>query len=195
MEPGAVQIGDVLLRHIKRQLNLIVFWTLTALLGCDDGAQYGQFVINSNSSSAVSGIAGYLTVVRGDLTPLTSRSTGQQPLMYILVVAPGVKGFGSGTSACHGNYVSSWIWTWQTSTGTVSIELSCDRRTGIVTAGGTTFGWKLGSAYVLVRDMSGNVSATQVGTIDAGVDRFVALQQIQAKLPQTSAAKTVTLVR
>lgn len=195
MVPGAVQIRNVLLRHIKRQLNLIVFWTLTALLGCDDGAQHGQFVVNGSSSRAVAGMAGKLTVVRGDTTPLTSRSTGQKPLMYILAVAPGVKAFGSGTSACHGNYVSSWRWTWQTSTGTVSIEFCCDRRTAIVTAGGTTFDWKRGSAFVLVRDMSGNVSATQVGTIDAGLDEFVALQQIQAKLPQSSPAKTVTLMR
>lgn len=194
MEHGSIQMGNVFLRHIRGQLTLIVFWMLTALVGCDDGVQHGQFVISSDSSRAVAGLAGNLTVVRGDLMPLTSQSTGQQLLMYILVVAPGVEAFGGGGSGSHRNRVSSWIWTWETSTGTVSIEFSCDRRAGTVTAGGNTFDWQLGSAFVLIRDTSGNVSVTQVGTIDAGLDEFAALQQIQALLPQTSPAKNVTLV-
>lgn len=168
--------------------------TFFALLACDGGEQSGQYVVASSGSRALAGVSGNLTVVQGDPTPVTLQSTGQLQLMYILVVAPGVKSFGSGSSTSHGKYVSSWKWTWKTNAGTISIECSWDRRKGTVTAGGTTLDWKLGSAFVIVRDTSGTVSLTSVGLIDADIDKFVALQQIQAYLPQSSPAKTVTLV-
>ena len=164
------------------------------MLGCDGCEQRGKYVVGGSGSRSLAGISGNLTIARGDPTPLTLQSTGQLPLMYILVVAQGVKASGSGVSGSHGKYISKWIWTWHTNEDKISIECSWDRRKGKVTAGGTTLDWKLGGAFVIVRDTSGKVTLTQAGTIDAGLDEFVALQQIQARLPQSSPAKTVKLI-
>ena len=182
------------LRHIKKLLSLILLCSPTGVIGCDGGEQRGQYVVRSSGSRSLTGISGKLTIVRGDPTPVTLQSTGQLPLLYLLVVAPGVEAFGSGNSTSHGKYVSSWTWTWETNNDKVSIECSWDRRKSTVSAGGTTFDWKLGGAFVIVREPSGKVTLTQVGTIDAGLDEFAALQQIQSKLPQSSPAKTVKLI-
>lgn len=167
---------------------------LITLIGCDGGAQQGQYVVGGSGSRSLAGISGNLTIVRGDQAPVTSQSAGQLPLLYMLVVAPDVKSYGGGRSTSHKKYTSNWTWTWETNEGTVSIDCSWDRRKGKVSAGDTTLDWKLGTAFVIVRDTSGKVSLISVGTIEAGSDKFIALQQIQMLLPETSPAKTVRLI-
>lgn len=172
-----------------------LFLTAIVACGCDDGAQHGRFAVNGSSSRSVADVAGSLTIVRGDPQPLTPQSTGQQPLLYILALAPSVTATGSGSSNDEGTYVSTYRESWDTAQGKVTVELSWDRRTDNVSAGGATFDRQQGNVFVLIRDASGTVAATQAGPLNAGLDEFVALPQIQAALPAESPAKSVTLVR
>lgn len=75
----------------------------------------------------------------------------------------------------------------------MALDLSWDRENDRVTAGGSTFDRPRGNAFVLIRDSSGKVLATQLGPIDAGLDMSKVLQQIQAASPADSPAKNVAL--
>ena len=164
-----------------------------ALLGCDDGAQHGRFVVSGSSSHVLSGVTGDLTLVRGNPTPLSPQSTGEQALLYILTIAPGVEASGGGSSGKDGRTVSEWKWRWQTSKGEVAIALSWDRESDQVTAAGRTFNRQRGNAFVLVRDASGKVAVTQVGPLQGGLDIQSALGQIQSASPADSPARGVSL--
>ena len=166
-----------------------------AACGCDDGAQHGKFAVNGSSFRSVADVPGSLTIVRGDAQPLTPQSKGQQPLLYILALAPSITASGSGSANEDGTYVSTYRQTWDTPQGKVAVELSWDRRTDKVSAGGATFDRTKGNAFVLLQEPSGRVSATQLVPIDAGLDPFVALGQMQAALPADSPAKNVALIR
>jgi hypothetical protein len=178
---------------MRRYSSCLIALALFAALGCDDGAQRGRFVVNGSTSRAVTGGAGDLTIVQGDPTPLGPQSTGQQPLLYILTLAPNVQASGGGESHSDGSTKSDWKWRWQTPSGEIALDLSWDRENDRVTAGGTTFDRQRGNAFVLIRDSAGKVSATQVGPIDAGLDMSKALEQIQAALPAGSPASGVAL--
>jgi hypothetical protein len=178
---------------MRRFSYYFIACALFAALGCDDGAQHGRFVVNGSSSHAVTGGAGDLTIVQGDATPLSPQSTGKQPMLYILTLAPGVEASGGGETHSDGSTKSDWKWRWQTPNGEMALDLSWDRENDRVTAGGSTFDRQRGNAFVLIRDASGKVSATQLGPIDAGLDISKVLQQIQAALPAESPAKGVAL--
>ncbi len=172
----------------------VILIAAAMLPGCDDGFQHGQFAVSGHASRTVNEMVGELMILRGDPLPLTAASDGSQPLMYILVIAPGVNsGLGSGTA--DETYLSALQWNFTTAQGPDSIKLKWDRRTDQVSASGMTFDRKQGIGFVLIREASGNVSVTQVAAINAGLDEFVALKQIQAAIPSMSAAKSVTLVR
>ncbi|HEV2293592.1 MAG TPA: hypothetical protein VGR35_07040 [Tepidisphaeraceae bacterium] len=179
------------MRH--RLLSFILL--AIAACGCDDGAQHGLFAVAGSSSRSVAAVPGSLTIVRGDPQPLTPQSKGQQPLLYILALAPSISASGSGSANEDGTYVSTYREIWDTVQGKVAVELSWDRRTDKVSAAGATFDRTRGNAFVLLREPSGKVSATQLGPFDAGLDPFVALEQMQAALPAGSPAKHVALVR
>jgi hypothetical protein len=178
---------------MRRSSSWLVAFALFATVGCDGGTQRGRFVVSGSSSHAVTGGAGDLTIVQGDATPLGPQSTGQQPLLYILTLAPNVQASGGGESHSDGSTTSDWKWRWQTPSGEVGIDLSWDRESDRVTAGGTTFDRQRGNAFVLIRDSTGKVSATQLGPIDAGLDMSKALEQIRAALPAGSPASGVAL--
>lgn len=179
------------MRH--RILFLILLGTVAC--GCNDGAQHGRYTVSGDSAKSVNSVPGSLTIIRGDPEPVTPQSAGQQPLLYILTLAPSIRATGGGSSNDHGTYVSKHQQIWETAQGQVTVELSWDRRTDTVSAGGATFDRQRGNAFVLIRDTLGNVAVTQAGPLSAGLDHFVALQQIQAALPTDSLAKTVTLTR
>lgn len=161
-------------------------------VACDDGLQRGQFTVSGSSSRTVAGVPGSLTIIRGDRAPHT---TGGQPLLYILALAPSIPASGSSSSHEDGTYVSTHTESWDTAQGKVEIRLTWDRRTDKVSAGGGTFDRQKGNVFVLIRDAAGKVAVTQVGPMDAGLDEYAALPQIQAALPANSPAKGVALVR
>ena len=116
-------------------------------------------------------------------------------MLYILALAPSITASGSGSWNEDGTYVSTCKQSWDTAQGKVTLELSWDRRTDKVSAGGATFDRQRGNAFVLIRGPSGAVAVTQAGPLSAGLDGVVALLQIQAALPADSPAKNVTLVQ
>jgi hypothetical protein len=178
--------------HVR---TLFLALLAAAIYGCDDGAQHGRFAVNGTSSRSVANVPGALTIVQGDPQPLTAQSTGQQPLLYVLFLAPSITATGSGLRHEDGKLVSTLEQTWDTAGGKVAVALSWNRQTDQVTAGGATFDRGQGNVFVLVRDPSGVVTATQSGPVDAGLDELTALPKIQAALPADSPAKGVTLVR
>jgi hypothetical protein len=171
-------------------LWIATFCLLGLLVGCDDGAQHGKYVVSGSSSRALDGPTGELTIVHGYVNPPT-QSPHQQPLIYALVLAPGAtaSGSGSGSSSNDGTYVSTMTWKW----GNVRVEFSWDRRSDTVAVGGSSFDRARGNAFVIVRERDGNLSVTQLGPLNAGLDPFAALPQIQAMLPADSPAKSVQL--
>jgi hypothetical protein len=178
---------------MRRYSYWLIVFAMLAAVGCDDGAQHGRFVVNGSSSHAVTGGAGDLTIVQGDVTPLGPQSTGKQALLYILTLAPGVESSGGGQSHSDGSTKSDWKRRWQTPQGEIAVDFSWDRESDRVIAGGSTFDRQRGNAFVLIRDSSSSVSATQLGPIDAGLDMARALQGIQAALSADSPAKSVAL--
>lgn len=95
---------------MQQHFRWIIVLTVFALLGCDDGAQHGRFVVNGSSSHAVTGGAVDLTIVQGDATPLSPQSAGKQPLLYILTLALGVEASGGGETHSDGSTKSDWKW-------------------------------------------------------------------------------------
>lgn len=163
------------------------------LASCDYDLQRGQFAVGGGTARPVSEMAGELMIIHGDPLPLTPASNGLQPLMYILVIAPGLSVSGVGSRAYNESYVSTFYWNYTTTQGQVEMKLTWNRQRDEVFACGSRFDRKKGNGFVLIRDPAGQVVATQVGPINAGLDKLAALQQIRAALPAASVAKNVTL--
>jgi hypothetical protein len=176
------------------RLSVVIF-AVIAVCGCDDGVQYGRFSVGGTSSHSLADVAGALTIVRGQPQPRTRQNTGEQPLLYILALAPSITASGAGSSHDDGAYVSKYRQSWDTAQGKVTIELSWDRRTDSVSISNATFDRQRGNVFVLVRNVTGDIAVTQAGPLDAGLEEYNALSQIQAELPADSPAKHVTLVR
>ncbi len=163
--------------------------------GCSDGEQRGLFSASGSRSRSVDGAPGSLTIVQGDPLPLTQQSSGTQTLLYILTLAPKLDAQGEGSKFSSGSTVSTFTEYWFTPTGKVEMELSWDRQTDTVSVGGKTFDRRTGNAFVLIRDDAGAIGTTQVGPLASGLDPFQALPKIQEALPDTSQARTISLVR
>jgi|GEM_PF-6523600 len=175
------------------RVHEIISCVVIAVVGCDNGSQQGRFAVRSTSSFMLAGSIGDFTVVHGDTIPLAPNSTGGQPLLYLLIVAPGASGGVSSSAST--KYISEWELKLVSPRGDYTGTLTWDRKMDQIGFDGAKFDRGKGNAFVLVRDASGKVNVTQLGPISSGLDAAGALQEIRDALPPDSPAKLVTLAK
>ena len=177
---------------LKKLSRLVLFIsTLIFLHGCGGGAQGSAYTIYGDVSFALAGIAGDFTIIRGDVAQTTTTRIHETPLMYYLVVAPGIVGKGSGNGASHAECVSTSNWKWITDQSEFRVEARWDRCTGQVSIGDEKFDYKNGNAFVIIRLPSGKLTAQQCGSFDSKLTKEEVFKHIKESLRDDSPAKSV----
>lgn len=161
------------------------------LYGCGGGAQSGAYTVSGDVSFGLSGVSGDFTIIKGDIAPLTATSTNDRPLMYYLMVAPGIVSKGSGNGANHGECVSTSHWKWITDQSEFRVEAGWDRCSGQVSIGDEKFDYKNGNAFVIIRLPSGKLTTQQCGSFDSKLTKEEVFKRIKESLRDDSPAKAV----
>ena len=174
--------------------RLLLLILVGAIIGCDDGAQHGQFAVSSHSSRSVQGGTGEFMVLRGDPLPTTPASNGTTPLLCVLVLAPSFNATGSGSGADNSSYTTTCEFKYSAAQGQIHEKLLWDRQGDKVSAGGVTFDRKKGNAFVLLSNGARGATLSQVTSLVGSPTDAAAFQQLQAALPAASPAKGITLV-
>jgi len=166
---------------------------LLAASGCGNGYQQGRLAVSGSQSRSLKGSDGELTIIRGDSLPLDPKSTGKQPLMYVLVILRETESTGSSSEGKNEKHLSEYTWSWYTPKKQLDVSLKWDRLADKVYVHGQTFDRSKGNAFVLICEPTSKVSAIQVGQISVGLDEAAALEAIQATMKSDPVVAGVSL--
>ena len=154
------------------------FALLILLAGCD--VQRGLFSTSGERSQALLPHPGCIDVVSGQ--PLTGGDTSDQNLLYLVIVLPGLKARGSGSSSDYGTYVTTLTFHWETDTGSVSVPVHWDRQRDTVSVSKQTFVRSKGNVLVVRREADGALTAKQMGSL-VHADGPAVLAHLRQQLP------------
>src|SRR5437870_5551162 len=137
------------------------FALLVLLVGC--GVQRGLFSTSGERSQALSPYPGCIDVVSGQA--LSGADTSDQNLLFLVIVLPGIKARGAGSSSDYGTYVTTLTFHWETDTGSVSVPVRWDRQRDTVSVSNQTFVRSKGNVLVVRREADGALTAKQMGSL------------------------------
>ena len=179
-------------RIITTVRNAVLLLLLGALSGCDIGSRV-KFVAPSAKSVELASHNGMFCTVPGNAV-LDDQTMGpQENLLYLLVVCPELAASGRGTGTDSQQRVNSYISFWETQEGKVSVTVSWDKRADTVSIGQQKFKREAGSAFVVVRQPSGNLVATQLPSPGPDADAKTALSFIQKHMTNDALVASVRL--
>ena len=151
---------------------------LVVMVGC--GAQHGLFSTSGESAQALLPHPGCIDIVSG--RALTEAGTSDQDLLYLVIVLPGLKARGSGSTSDYGRYVTTLTFRWETDTGSVSVPVRWDRQRDTVSVSNQTFVRSKGNVLVVRRESDGALTAKQVGSL-AHANGAAVLDHLRQQLP------------
>ena len=154
------------------------FALLVLMVGC--GAQRGLFSTSGEHSQALLPHPGCIDIVSGQA--LSGDDTSDQNLLYLVIVLPGLKARGSGSSSDYGKYVTTLTFHWETDTGSVSVPVQWDRQRDTVSVSNQTFVRSKGNVLVVRREADGALTAKQMGSL-AHANGSAVLQHLRQQLP------------
>ena len=169
---------------VNRSLLVGLLLLLAFVAGCIDGRQKGKFAVSGSSFRALANYPGSFIELRGRALADDDQPTGaSKPLMYILVVCPGLQSSGSGSEAADDSYQSTHRIVWRAQPKDVAIEFTWNRAEDTVQIHGSHYRRTEGNIFVVIREKNGNISTWQVQNIDASADVNDVLHHIREQLP------------
>lgn len=147
------------------------------------GAQESKYANSGNRETAVLPGVGLILISRGAALRDSAVVGGEENLLYVLVVCPGIEGGSTGGGSNIGRFTSEYWDKWSTSAGEISLAYSWNRVTDTVHIAGREFDRGHGNAFVVRRDpATGAWSANQLPSIGPQLSPPDALRQIQSQL-------------
>jgi hypothetical protein len=151
---------------------------------CGCGAQRGLFTTSGEHSQALSPDVGCIDIVSGSaLKPRSGDDTSDQNLLYLVIVLPGLKARGSGSSSDYGKYGTTLTFHWETETGRTSVPVQWDRQRDTVSVSNQTFVRSKGNVFVVRWEAAGALRAKQVASIGPHADCSAVLDHLRQQLP------------
>jgi hypothetical protein len=161
--------------------------------GCSDGSQKGKFAVSGSESHALANQPGSLVILRGQPLNADHQPAGaDRPLMYMLVVCPGLQANGSESEAGAGSFRSTHKLTWFATPNDVTIEIIWDRSKDTVELHGQKYNRPDGNIFVVVRELDGTISSWQVDSVEPDADVNQVMRHIREEL---SSNKLITDAR
>jgi hypothetical protein len=154
------------------------FALLVLMVGC--GVQRGLFSTSGEHSQALLPHPGCIDIVSGQA--LSGDDTSDQNLLYLVIVLPGLKARGSGSSSDYGKYVTTLTFHWETEAGSVSVPVQWDRQRDTVLVSHQTFVRCRGNVLVVRREADGALTARQMDSL-SHVNGSAVLQHLRQQLP------------
>ena len=175
-----------------RAANAALLLFLGALSGCDIGIGV-KFVAPSAELVGLASHNGMFWTVPGNAM-LDDQTLGpQENLLYLLIVCPELAASGRGTGADYQPRVNSYISFWETKEEKVSVTVSWDKRADTVRIDQQKFKREAGSDFVVVRQPSGNLVATQLPSPGSNANPKTALSFIQKQMTNDALVASVRL--
>lgn len=154
------------------------FALLVLLVGC--GVQRGLFSTSGERSHALLPHPGLIDIVSGHA--LRGDDTSDQNLLYLVMVLPGLKARGSGSSGDYGTYVTTLKFHWETDSGSVSVLVRWNRQRDTVSVSNQTFVRSKGNVLLVRREADGALIAKQIGSLALG-NGYTVLDYLRQQLP------------
>ena len=172
---------------------LLVGLTIVCI-GCD-GRQKGKFAVSGSESHSLDSQTGSLTVLRGHALTADYQPRGtDKPLIYWLIICPGLQANGSGSESSEGSYRSVHKETWFATPNDVTIELAWDRRDDAVAIHGERYNRSDGNVFVVVRESDGTVSSWQIENVDDDAKLSEVMRHIRERLPDNKVVAKAKLI-
>ncbi len=150
-----------------------------------DGSQRGRFGA-SGSAILCSGYHTMIAVVRGEALSPEGHVTAETPtqnLLYILSGFPQAS-FSSSGDGGDAQFISTQSYTWSTPTNSITVSLSWDTRTDVVSSGGRDFRRSKGDVFVFTQDASGRIVCRQLPTLGPTADCPAAVRHVRRYLAE-----------
>lgn len=158
------------------------FALLVLMCGC--GAQRGLSTTSGEHSQALSPDVGCIDIVSGSaLKRRSGADASEQNLLYLVIVLPGLKARGSGSSGDYGTYVTTLTFHWETETGSASVPVQWDRQRDTVSVSKQTFVRSKGNVFLVRREASGALTAKQVASLGPHANCSAVLHHLRQQLP------------
>jgi len=176
--------------NISRYIGvfLVLPVALLAFSGC---GQLGRFVTSGEESQALATPVGCVDIVVGHERKSTDES--DQNLLYLLIVTPGLRELGSGSSSDNAEYVTTLKDNWNTEKGSFAVAVSWDRKRDVVTIGSREFQRRAGNVFIVRSNPNGAVSGEQLPSLGTRTDASGLLQYVQQQRPNDKSISSIVL--
>lgn len=184
-------------QHSNAMRNIVPLFLVAALVITGCGVQRGRFVTTSYMSNAFSSPVGSIDIVDGYETKPAhdAGDINDQHLLYAMFVTPCLQEHGSSGRSNFGEYVTTINHTWNTEKGNLTVSISWNRQTDIVTIAKQDFAREKGDVFVVRLNASGEISGQQFMSLDAHIRCQDVLQYIQQQLPNDELISSVKLYK
>jgi hypothetical protein len=172
----------------------LLFLAIAFCCGCSNGSQKGKFAVSGSESHALASHPGSLVILRGQPLDDNQPAGADRPLMYVLVICPGLQTNGFGSEADEGSFRSTHKLTWFAQPNDVTIEFTWDRSKDTVEIHGERYGRTGGNIFVIVRQLDGTISSWQVDSVEPDADAKRVMRHIREELSNKKVIADVKLV-
>ena len=175
------------------RIRLIFSTVILMTAGCDfSGA---RFISSGANGVGLVAHEGQIWMIPGN--PILSDGTmgPQESLLHLLMVCPDMtgitnRGSESSFSPRHNRYALNW----GTTTGTVSVAFSWDKRRDQVTVNKESYGRSTGNVFVIKREPSGRLITTQLPSVGPNVRGIEAVRYIRQQMSNDPVIARVKLL-
>jgi hypothetical protein len=147
---------------LSMKCGSLLLLSLIFLNGAGCGMQRGRYVVMGTTYRAFSGQVGGIDVIDGvGATPLNTADTDYGDLLYIIIIGPRIGLHGSSIGSNDGIYVSTFDYSWDADTESLSASIQWDRQTDKIVVGKKVFDRQKGNMLVIQFDNNGKSVARQ----------------------------------
>ena len=195
------QVEDKTL-HITMTIRKIVpllFVVALAIMGC--GGQRGRFYTDGVQLFGLGPVIGCIGIVRGySAKTLNTADTGEENLLYLVIVCPDVQRNDAGNVSDegeddYGTYVTTITQSWNTSAGLNAVTVRWNRQADTVSIGKQEFIREKGNLFIMRCKAGGETGCQQLANLGPHVGVQGVLESIRKQLPNDKIINTLTLLK
>jgi hypothetical protein len=172
----------------------LLFVVVLTIMGCN--AQRGRFSVTSQTYHDFSSNNGGIDVVQGfGSKPINTTDTGDENLLYLVIIGPNVQVHGSGSSADNEEYLTTLDYSWTTEKGELAVSTRWNRQTDIVSIGKKEFDREKSNLFIVRCETGRDMACQQLANLGPHVAFQGVLESIRKQLPNDKLITELTLFK